>query len=613
MLRQLFRFDQSHLHAFEREIAARSNRLGAAYAALASLAYGVVYWVIGPPEFVPANFIVGLLLAIVAIRPPANPGLGIFLVVNLALLILGYQMVMIGDLMHAAVAWLVVPSVTVLMIGMRALGIYLALINIGLVLLVVVGKHLGWIVPRGSLAHGELQLAVALIAAQGLVLLIGLLILRARDLLMVEIGERTRQLAEALDHARAARAEAEAARIETVAASRAKEEFFANLTHEIRTPLAGVVGAVSLLQPAELPAGQRRLVEGITASAAELAEVVDAMLDHAKLSAGRFSAERVPVFVAELAQTLSSLMAERARRRGLQLSVDVDPGTPPRVLVDPMWLRRILINLMANAVKFTATGSVSLRLRVAAPGEPALPGGDLILMAEVADTGIGIPADKLEAIFQPFVQADASITRRFGGTGLGLAISRRLAELMGGTLQAASVEGKGSRFVLRLPVALPDPTAATGPNLPGASGQMTTASSSATTEGPSAQRVLLVEDSPVNRMVAGEMLTMLGCVVSLAEDGQQALQQLAESPVDLVLMDLQMPVMDGITATRALREREAAQGLPRTRVIALSGNSAADYGEACVLSGMDGFLVKPVSLASLRAVLQSVPPADIGA
>ena len=613
MLRQLFRFDQSHLHAFEREIAARSNRLGAAYAALASLAYGVVYWVIGPPEFVPANFIVGLLLAIVAIRPPANPGLGIFLVVNLALLILGYQMVMIGDLMHAAVAWLVVPSVTVLMIGMRALGIYLALINIGLVLLVVVGKHLGWIVPRVSLAHGELQLAVALIAAQGLVLLIGLLILRARDLLVVEIGERTRQLAEALDHARAARAEAEAARNETVAASRAKEEFFANLTHEIRTPLAGVVGAVSLLQPGGLPPGQRRLVEGITASAAELAEVVDAMLDHAKLSAGRFNAERVPVFVAELAQTLSSLMAERARRRGLQLSVDVDPGTPPRVLVDPMWLRRILINLMANAVKFTAAGSVSLRLRVAAPGEPALPGGDLTLVAEVADTGIGIPADKLEAIFQPFVQADASITRRFGGTGLGLAISRRLAELMGGTLEAASVEGKGSRFVLRLPVALSDGPAATGADAAVAPSGQPMGAPAPVAPGVSARRVLLVEDNPVNRMVAGEMLAMLGCVVSLAEDGQQALQQLAESPVDLVLMDLQMPVMDGITATRALREREGAQGLPRTRVIALSGNSAADYGEACVQAGMDGFLVKPVSLDSLRAVLRSAPPADIGA
>ena len=181
MLRQLFQFDQSHLHAFEREIAARSNRLGAAYASLASLAYAVVYWLIGPPEFVPVNVVGGLLLAAIALRPPANPGLGIFLVVNLALVVLAYQMVLIGGLMHAAVAWLVVPSVTVLMIGMRALGIYLALINIALVLLVVIGKHLGWIEPRVSLVHGELQLAISLIAAQGLVLLIGLLILRARD------------------------------------------------------------------------------------------------------------------------------------------------------------------------------------------------------------------------------------------------------------------------------------------------------------------------------------------------------------------------------------------------------------------------------------------------
>jgi CheY-like chemotaxis protein len=337
------------------------------------------------------------------------------------------------------------------------------------------------------------------------------------------------------------------------------------------------------------------------------------MLDHAKLSAGRFSAERVPVPVVDLVNSLSSLMSDRARRRGLQLSIDVDPGTPPRLLVDPTWLRRILVNLMANAVKFTAAGSVSVRLRMVAPGEPALPGSDLTLVAEVSDTGIGIPADKLEAIFQPFVQADASITRRFGGTGLGLAISRRLAELMGGTLEAASVEGKGSRFVLRLPVALPDGAAATGGDPAVAPSGQPMGAPVPVASGADVQRVLLVEDNPVNRMVAGEMLTMLGCSVSLAEDGQQALQRLTESPVDLVLMDLQMPVMDGISATRALRERERAQGLPRTRVIALSGNSAADYGEACVQAGMDGFLVKPVSLDSLRAVLQPAPPADMRA
>jgi signal transduction histidine kinase/ActR/RegA family two-component response regulator len=613
MLRQLFQFDQSHLHAFEREIAARSNRLGAAYASLASLAYAVVYWLIGPPEFVPVNVVGGLLLAAIALRPPANPGLGIFLVVNLALVVLAYQMVLIGGLMHAAVAWLVVPSVTVLMIGMRALGIYLALINIALVLLVVIGKHLGWIEPRVSLVHGELQLAISLIAAQGLVLLIGLLILRARDLLIVEIGERTRQLAEALEHARAARAEAEAARNETIAASRAKEEFFANLTHEIRTPLAGVVGAVSLLRPGELPESQRRLVDGITSSAAELAEVVDAMLDHAKLSAGRFSTDLAPLRLAELLESLSSLMADRAQRRGLHLSLEIEPGTPERLVVDRMWLRRILVNLLANAIKFTGSGSVLLRLRLGRPDEPALPGSAMALVAEVTDTGIGIPADKLEAVFQPFVQADASITRRFGGTGLGLAISRRLAELMGGTLGATSVEGRGSRFVLRLPVALPGEAAGEHPTPAVTLTQRADGPAAAAGATRPAQRVLLVEDNPVNRMVAGEMLSMLDCEVVLAENGREALALLAQAPVDLILMDLQMPVMDGISATRALRAREVAQGLPRTRVIALSGNSAADYGDACTEAGMDGFLVKPVSLESLQSVLRPPPASDIGA
>ena len=607
-LRRLFDFKRTPLGLFREEIAARSARLGAGYAALACFVYGVVYAVVGPAEFVPVNFTVAALMALLARFPLRPASRTVAVVVNLALGLLAFQTFMVGNLTHAAVAWLIVPSVAAVMIGMRALAIYLVAVSAVVLLGIEAGRQLGLIQPRVRLVHAEWQLAFSLVGAQLLVLLIGLIILRARDRLVVEIRERSRQLAEALEHAGAARAEAEAsrneamaARNEALAAGRAKEQFFANLTHEIRTPLAGVVGSATLLARGEPRADQRALVDALGTSARELAEVVDAMLDHAKLSVGHFASEPVRIDLPDLLASLRALFEQPAARRGLALHIALDADSPARVDCDRMALRRILVNLLGNAIKFTDAGSVSLRLRVEVADSGAT------LHAEVADTGIGIAADHLATIFEAFVQADPSITRRFGGTGLGLAISRRLAELLGGTLAVRSTVGEGSVFTLRLPVGYPVDEAAAG-EVTGAAQAGAPALPPPPVAVP-ARRVLVVEDNPINRLLAAEMLAMLGSRVELAEDGRQALERLGVEPFDLVLMDLQMPGMDGIGATRAMRDREHRLGLAPVPIIALTGNSASDYGEACAQAGMNGFLVKPVSLEALEALLREPPPA----
>jgi signal transduction histidine kinase/CheY-like chemotaxis protein len=589
-LRRLFDFQRTPLGQFRDEIAERSARLGAGYAAIACLAYGVAYAIVGPAEFVPVNFAVALLMALLARWPLRTATHTVAVVVNLALALLIFQTVMVGNLTHAAVAWMMVPSVAVIMIGMRALGIYLVVVSSVALIGVEAARGAGVLQPRVLLVYAEWQLALSMVGAQVLVLLIGLIILRARDRLVAEIRERSRELADALERASAARAEAEAARTEALAAGRAKEQFFANLTHEIRTPLAGVMGAATLLERDAAGPDNRPLVAALSASARELGEVVDAMLDHAKLSVGHFASEPVPVDIHEMLDSLRAMFTEQAGRRGIALRAELDPRAPRLVVCDRMALRRILINLLANALKFTDAGSVELRVGVEHTAQGP------ILTAQVADTGIGIASENIATIFEAFVQADASITRRFGGTGLGLAISRRLAELLGGTLGVRSELGRGSVFTLTMPVGQADDSAAPTPTpQPAAAGEVP------------ARRVLVVEDNPINRLVAAEMLALLGSEVVLAEDGERALERLDGHPFDLILMDLQMPGMDGIAATLALRQRERDRGLHPTPVIALTGNSASDYGEACARAGMNGFLVKPVSIEALEALLRSPP------
>jgi signal transduction histidine kinase/ActR/RegA family two-component response regulator len=390
--------------------------------------------------------------------------------------------------------------------------------------------------------------------------------------------------------------------------ARVKSHFLANMSHEIRTPLNAIIGMSHLALRHPLAPRQREYVENIHQAGQHLLGIINDILDLAKIEAGMVRVEQTEFRFESLLEQVATLQGSPASLKGLELVFDIAPDMPARVTRDPLRLGQVLLNYVGNAIKFTEAGEVVVSVRVQERSDT-----QALLRFAVRDTGIGMTAEQVARVFRSFEQADASITRRFGGTGLGLAISRRLAELMGGTLGATSVEGRGSRFVLRLPVALPGEAAGEHPTPAVTLTQRADGPAAAAGATRPAQRVLLVEDNPVNRMVAGEMLSMLGCALVLAENGREALALLAQAPVDLILMDLQMPVMDGISATRALRAREVAQGLPRTRVIALSGNSAADYGDACTEAGMDGFLVKPVSLESLQSVLRPPPASDIGA
>ncbi len=596
---------------FENLVAGQISRTGAAYAAAFCVLFGVGYWITGPRAFVPGNFLTAALMAWVAYRQPVSAQFSILLTVNLALLLLGGQLVLLGGIAYAPAVWLVVPCVAVLLVGQRWIGVY-AMAASGVLIFGVLGaSKAGWIPARVSLPDNDVVMAISVFGAQVLAVVFGVIILRARDQLLVEVRDRTVALTDALVHAQAARDEAEAARqaalraseeaeqarLEVLEAVRSKEQFFANLTHEIRTPLAGVLGAATLLERGGPRDDQRDFVAALVGSSRALGEVVEAMLDHAKLSVGHVSADLSAVPLRELLASACDLVAPRAKEKRIGCRLDIAADVPDRVWTDAGWLRRILVNLLANAVKFTEAGGVALRVSVE-PSTPRDDGDDTppTLVLEVSDTGIGIAPDKQDAVFAPFVQADASISRRYGGTGLGLAITRRLVELLGGRLSLVSELGRGSTFTVRLPMTVA-PIGAEAVALEPAPGA-TPLSDEALTVG--AQRsVLLVEDNAVNRLLASEMLRLLGCRVTTAEGGRQAIDRAGEARFDVVLMDLQMPDLDGITATRAIRDDERARGRAPVPIIALTGNSASDYGEACTRAGMNGFITKPLGLEGL--------------
>lgn len=385
-----------------------------------------------------------------------------------------------------------------------------------------------------------------------------------------------------MEQARQAREQAEQA-------AEAKERFFANITHEIRTPLSGIAGSIELLQHAQLNADQRPLLAALATSSQNLVQLVNAILDHAKLRAGHAHVESAPLKLSQLALDLSDLYAARAADKGLRLSLHVHEDLPEWISCDEIKLKQIIGNLMANAIKFTERGAVKVRIQVG-PADPAKQTRRLEVL--VTDTGPGVPAHQLESIFDPFVQGDSSIARAHGGTGLGLAIGRQIAGLMGGSLGCVQSElGVGCVFRLLIPFAQstgPDPASLSAPGL------------AADTR---AARVLLAEDNPINRLVVVSMLTKLDAIVERADNGHEAVERACRMPFDLVLMDLQMPGLDGIAAARAIRAHESSQGRQRVPIVALTGNSAEDYREDCTAAGMDGFVLKPVSIDQLREVL----------
>jgi PAS domain S-box-containing protein len=378
-------------------------------------------------------------------------------------------------------------------------------------------------------------------------------------------------------------------------ATRSKSAFLATMSHEIRTPLNGVIGMVELMRMGEIEPRHQESIATIHASANNLLQILNDILDFSKLEEGAAMAERVAFAPAGLVEDAMRVVQLKAREKGLALRHALAPDLPAQLLGDPSKLRQILFNLLANAVKFTSAGSVDLRLGFSSgPGD----GASAVLDISVADTGIGMDQAVLARLFQPFTQADSSMSRRFGGSGLGLAISRGLAVLMGGTLEASSVPGQGSTFRCRIPVAL-------APALPPPAAPPTPASSAAAAAKSArwSGRVLVVEDNAVNQEVARAMLSRLGMTVTICHDGASALAQLAATGFDAVFMDCMMPVMDGLEATRRAR----ALGL-RLPIIAMTANSMPSDREACLKAGMDDYLAKPITLDRLKRILERFLP-----